>query len=94
MQFFYSFTDDQGDMYDAEFNTESEAIKAAEDDFADKCMANAFANYRNGDVVKTDIELTKFSWDPEGECNIVAKQKVGLVFEYYHGDAVEHCTYY
>lgn len=91
MTTYWTFERD-GEIFDAEFNSQKEAQEWADDGFNQECEDEG--GWSNGDTASADIVLIEFEYDDDGER--VEKQRVEstVEFEYYHGDLAEHGTWH
>ena len=88
---YWTFEQD-GEIYDAEFETEAAAQASADEAFAEQCAEDS---PRNGQEFEEDIKLICFSWDDDNGERIVHETKAGTVtYEHYHGDLAEHGTWH
>ena len=89
---FWTFERD-GEVFDAEFDTQAGAQKWADEGFADECADEG--GWRNGETTSADIELLEFDWNEEtGERDIKQRVKGTVEYEHYHGDMAEHGTWH
>lgn len=81
-----------GEIFDAEFDSEKEAQYWADEAFTEECEDEG--GWDNGDTASADIELIEFTYDDDGEMVIKQRVSSSVDFEYYHGDLAEHGTWH
>ena len=89
-EFYWTFIDEDGDEYDAEFLSNDQARQSAEDDFVERCVDNCTCQ-----STKQDIELVKYVYDDNGEPVQVEKHKAVINFMFEAtSDLQEHGTWH
>lgn len=91
-EYFWTFIDSAGEIFDAEFADKAEAHVWADEAFCDECLDEG--GWKNGQTASAEIELIKFHYDENGERRIVEREKTTVDFEYYHGDYAEHSVWH
>lgn len=78
-----------GEIFDAEFETQEKAQQYADDIFGEQCDDDG----ERGSCSE-DITLIEFDYDDDGER--VEKQRIpsAVEYEYYHGDFAEHSVWH
>lgn len=88
---YWTYQDQDGNIYENEFSTMKEACDHIDAEFAEACLE---MEPTNAQTFNRDYELINFKHDSEGE--IIEKGRVKYVSEYehYHGDLAEHGTFH
>ena len=75
-----------GEIFDADFETQAEAQTWADDAFAEECQDDSPSNGQSFDA---EITLLRFHYDDDGE-RVIDERIDGMVeYEHYHGDHAE-----
>lgn len=89
---FWTFQDENGDIYENEFKTEKEAWMKAYDSLATFCQEEL--ELKPGDQISRDIELIHAVYDDEGEIREIERKKTTLVYTEEASDREEHGTFH
>lgn len=89
-EYFWTFERD-GEIYDAEYETQELAQADADEAFAEECQEDS---PRNGETFSDEITLIRFHYDDDGEQVIDERIPGSVDYEHYHGDLAEHGTWY
>lgn len=87
---FWTFEQD-GEIYDADFDTKEKAQQRADELWADNPCNDDMCN---GEISEADIYLINYSYDDDGERAIISREFSTVYHEYYHGDFAEHNTHW
>jgi len=87
LEYYWTFIDQDDEIFDGEFKTKEEAVQYADEMFAEKCQEDS---PRNGETFEEEITYVRFYYDDDNERQIVERDKTWLEYEHYHGDYAEH----
>lgn len=76
-----------GEIYDAEWETQALAQAEADEAFSEQCQEES---PRNGETFSEEIFLLQFHYEDDGERVIDQRIKGSVDYEHYHGDRAEH----
>jgi len=80
-----------GEIFDCEFDSQSEAQAFAENIFIEECEDEG--GWSNGSGSEDDIVLIEFTYTDDGDRAEIQRIESTVEFEYYHGDFAEHGTW-
>ena len=80
-----------GEIYDAEYPTKEAAGKAADLAWEKMCYERCD---RNGQEMTDTAKLCQCEYDEGGQVRVLSREDYPLEYVHYHGDKVEHGTYW
>ena len=86
IDYYWTFERD-GEIYDAEWETQELAQNSADEAFAEQCQEESPSN---GEEFSEEITLIRFHYDDDGERVIDERIPGSVDYEHYHGDRAEH----
>ena len=86
---YWTFEKD-GEIFDADFDSQEEAQQWADEAFCQEC--EECGEYSNGDTESEEIVLVQYRYNDDGERDIIGRVDSTVDFEFYHGDFAEHNT--
>lgn len=89
---FWTYEDEDGNVYENEFRTKEEALTEADNNLATFCHEEL--ELKPGDQISRDIELIHAVYDDEGEIREIERIKETLVFTQETSDREEHGTWH
>lgn len=85
---YWTYEDEDGEVFDGEFESRAKAYEYAEEKLAERCCDDG--EMRNGDTRSEDIVLIHFKYDDDGEMIELEREDDTIEYEHYHGDLEEH----
>lgn len=89
MDTYWTYSIDNDEMRDEEFESRDEALLHAELEFSERCEdCEAYAGY------DCNVDLIEFRYDNDGEVEVVQKEQRVLEYEPWRGDYTEHSVWH
>lgn len=88
---YWTYVDDNGEMYEGEFDSKEDAQEHADIAFGDRM---AEEDMKSGETAVEDITLVHFKYDDDGDMVEIEREYSTVEYECYHGDMAEHGTWH